>query len=262
MLRCFFEPSIDCIVKAVLDQRKIAHKSISHIVLVGGFAASDWLYNNVQTQLETQGLSVIRPDNHVNKAVSDGAISFYLDHFVRSRVSKVTYGNFCHIPYEPDHPAHKQRVKNTFTSVSGSRRISDAFDVILPKNTQVTETKEFRRSYFRESERKSDFKVAEFNVWCYRGQLIDPKWKDQDAVNYTKLCTIRVDLSHLPLAARSKPKGQPGTYYRLDYELVLLFGLTEMKAQVSWKEKQGGKDTEQRSSAKIIYDPDTTNDDL
>lgn len=48
-------------------------------------------------------------------------------------MSKVTYGNFCHIPFEPNNPDHKQRVKNTFTSVSGSKRISDAFDVILPK---------------------------------------------------------------------------------------------------------------------------------
>jgi len=133
--------------------------------------------------------------------------------------------------------------------------------LIVFQNTQVTETKEFRRSYFRESERKSDFKAAEFNIWCYRGQLKDPKWRDQDTANYTKLCTISVDLSHLPLAARSKAKGQSGSYYRLDYELVLLFGLTEMKAQVAWKERVLGKEVEQRSSTKIIYDPDTTNDD-
>ncbi|KAF9524963.1 hypothetical protein CPB83DRAFT_944651 [Crepidotus variabilis] len=265
----FFEPSINCVVKAVLDQRKNAHKSISHVVLVGGFAASDWLYTNIQSQLTPKGLNVIRPDNHVNKAVSDGAISFYLDHFVRTRVSKVTYGNFCHIPFEPTAPDHQQRIKNTFVSVSGSKRISDAFDVILPKNTQVTETKEFRKSYFRESENKGDFKSAEFYVWCYRGQLDEPKWKDQDTIgfswlnrfaspleNYTKLCTITVDLSHLPLQARPKATGR-GTFFRLDYEIVLLFGLTELKAQVAWKEKT----IEKRSATKIVYDPDTTNDE-
>lgn len=60
------------------------------------------------------------------------------------------------------------------------------------------------------------------------------------AENYTKLCTINVDLSHLPLTARPKATG-PGLFYRLDYEIVLLFGLTELKAQVAWKEKQGIK---------------------
>ena len=67
-----------------------------------------------------------------NKAVSDGAISFYLDHFVRTRVSKLTYGDFCHIPYDPSDSSHTSRVTKTFISISGSRRISDYFDVILP----------------------------------------------------------------------------------------------------------------------------------
>jgi len=53
--------------------------------------------------------------------------------------------------------------------------------------------------------------------------------------NYTRLCTIKVDLSHLPLPPLSKPSGE-GIYYRLDFEVILLFGLTELKAMVTWKE--------------------------
>ena len=68
-----------------------------------------------------------------NKALSDGALSFYHDHFVRTRVSKITYGNFCHIPFDPTSPDHQQRLSKIFTSVAGNRRISDSFDVILPK---------------------------------------------------------------------------------------------------------------------------------
>lgn len=252
----FFEPSVECIVKAVLDQRKVAHKPISHVVLVGGFAASDWLFNKVHEKLLPHGLNIIRPENHVNKAVSDGALSFYHDHFVRTRVSKITYGNFCHIPFDPAAPDHQQRLHKTFTSVSGNRRISDSFDVILPKNTQVSETKEFRKSYFRESESRNEFKGASFSVWCYRGAVASPKWKDVDTQNYTKLCTIEVDLSHLPLSPRFKASGS-GSFFRLDYDIVLMFGLTELKAVIAWK--QNG--VEKRSAAKIVYDPDTTNDD-
>ena len=81
----FFEPSIQCIIDSVLEQRKKAHKkftvSISyllsthggffdivdwqHIVLVGGFAASDWLYKQVSEALKKKGFSVVRPDHHV-----------------------------------------------------------------------------------------------------------------------------------------------------------------------------------------------------
>ena len=68
-----------------------------------------------------------------NKAVSDGAISFYLDHFVRTRVSKVTYGSFCSITYDPNLSDHRSRSHKVYTSVSGNKRISGSFDIILPK---------------------------------------------------------------------------------------------------------------------------------
>ena len=81
----FFQPSVDCIVKAVLEQKKSAHKTISvslytsfykyhfpihllyfqHVVLVGGFAASDWLFTKVYELLTPLGLNIFRPENQV-----------------------------------------------------------------------------------------------------------------------------------------------------------------------------------------------------
>jgi len=252
----FFQPSIDCIVEAVLEQKSSAHKTISHVVLVGGFAASNWLFSKVHELLIPAGLNVVRPENHVNKAVSDGAISFYVDHFVRTRVSKFTYGSFCHIPYDPSAPDHISRSHNVFISVSGAERITDFFDIILPKNTQVSEAKEFRKSFYTHSDSGADFRAVSFSLWCYRGNVATPKWKDVDTKNYTTLCTIEADLSRVPLIPRPKASGQ-GNFYRVDYDIVLLFGMTELNAQIAWKEN--GK--EKRSATNIVYDPDTTNDD-
>ncbi|PPQ65722.1 hypothetical protein CVT26_000339 [Gymnopilus dilepis] len=92
----FFEPSVDCVIRAVLEQRETARKPISHGVLVGDFAASDWLFNRVSESLSKHNLNILRPESHVSKAISDGAVLFYLDHYVRTPVSKVAYGNFCH----------------------------------------------------------------------------------------------------------------------------------------------------------------------
>ena len=55
------------------------------------------------------------------------------------------------------------------------------------------------------------------------------------ADNYTKLCTIEADLSRVPLHPKPKATGK-GTFYRVDYDIVLLFGMTELKALVAWKE--------------------------
>ncbi|KAF8805122.1 hypothetical protein BYT27DRAFT_7258239 [Phlegmacium glaucopus] len=252
----FFQPSVDCIVKAVLDQKRIAHKPIFHVVLVGGFAASDWLYTKIHDVLTPLGLNIVRPENHVNKAVSDGAISFYLDHFVKARVSKVTYGSVSYIPYDATASDHRARSHRMFTSVSGVTYVRDYFDIILPKDTQVSETKEFKKSYSRESESAADFRSGTFSVWCYRGDVATPKWTDVDPNNYTELCIIEADLSRVPLRPQRKPGGQ-GNFYRVDYDIVLLFGMTELKAHVAWKENGIDK----RSATKIVYDPDTTNDD-
>ena len=73
-----------------------------------------------------------------NKAVSDGAISFYLDHFVRTRVSKVTYGAFVTTEYDASAPEHRSRSHNVFASVSGEKRIPGFFDIILPKVSLLT----------------------------------------------------------------------------------------------------------------------------
>lgn len=80
----FFQPAIDCIVKAVQEQRHAAHKTISvsidsvmmilhsqlrqkiqHVIFVGGFGASDYLLNQVTKVLQPLGLSILRPESHV-----------------------------------------------------------------------------------------------------------------------------------------------------------------------------------------------------
>ena len=61
------------------------------------------------------------------------------------------------------------------------------------QDTQVSETTEFRKSFFRESQSKDEFKVASFTLWCYRGAVASPKWKDVDTrtslvLKITKCC--------------------------------------------------------------------------
>ena len=55
------------------------------------------------------------------------------------------------------------------------------------------------------------------------------------ADSYHKLCTIEADLSRAPILSIPKAKGR-GKFYRVDYDIVLLFGMTELKAQLAWTE--------------------------
>lgn len=68
-----------------------------------------------------------------NKAVSDGAISFYLDHYVRTRIAKVTYGSKVTVPYIDSDPEHVKRAALKFIDADGTPMLPHGFHVILPK---------------------------------------------------------------------------------------------------------------------------------
>jgi hypothetical protein len=57
--------------------------------------------------------------------------------------------------------------------------------------------------------------------------------------NYIKLYTIEADLSRAPLHTLPKATGK-GIFYRITYDIILLFGMTELKAQVAWMENVSG----------------------
>ncbi|KAF9444305.1 hypothetical protein P691DRAFT_807545, partial [Macrolepiota fuliginosa MF-IS2] len=141
----FFEPSIQCIIDGVLTQRRTSHESISNVFLVGGFAANDYLFKKVKEGLEPYGLRIFRPDTQINKVVADGAISGILDSPVRSRVTRYDVGTDCVIEYDPTIAEHVRREWKCIEWYTGEMVIPDRFSVILKRNTQVSETQEFRR---------------------------------------------------------------------------------------------------------------------
>ncbi|KAG7450059.1 uncharacterized protein BT62DRAFT_928843 [Guyanagaster necrorhizus] len=245
----FFGPSISDIIQAVNHQRSTSPKDISAVFLVGGFAASNFLYDKLRAHLQSVGINLSRPDSHVNKAVADGAVSFYIDHAVNSRMSRYTYGSKEFTSYERSMLEHRRRSDKAYVAANGELSLGDQFDVILPKGILVSETTEFRHTYHLYSETLQDLMSISDDVVCYRGSKKDPRWMDTDEAMYKVLCTITAN-THQAIKTLKPQRGQDGrTFYKLDYDVVLLFGLTELRAYVSWMHK--GK--EKRGPARIVY---------
>ena len=68
-----------------------------------------------------------------NKAVADGCISYFIDHFVTTRVARYAYGTDCDVLYDRDNIEHHQRASSAYVSLEGDFWIRNTFDVILPK---------------------------------------------------------------------------------------------------------------------------------
>lgn len=72
--------------------------------------------------------SIIR---YRNKAVADGAVSFYLDHFVSARISKHTHGIEIYAYYDAGDAEH--RARTTSVDAAGLLLVSGRFSDILNK---------------------------------------------------------------------------------------------------------------------------------
>ncbi|KAJ3738778.1 hypothetical protein DFH05DRAFT_1553084 [Lentinula detonsa] len=264
----FFQPSIDTISEAIVDQRRDARKVITTVLLVGGFAASPWMFSKLKDTFQQLGLSIYRPDTNVNKAVSDGGVSFYLDHFVGFRMARCSYGIHSSHIYESWNPEHQRR--GFFTSLDDRTLVKDSFSLILKKGIQITQAQEFRQSFqYTTSYRLRN--ISE-NILAYQGIDNNPSWIDVDPGAYLKihankpsLVSISTFQRCIPLLAQLLPMFQRLlrrflhlktrqasciTIHRLNFDIVLLFGLTELQAQIAWKENG----LEKRSPAKIVYE--------
>ncbi|KAL1700707.1 hypothetical protein EV121DRAFT_213598 [Schizophyllum commune] len=224
----FFQPSVTSITQAVHRQRREASLSGPLVFLVGGFAASSYLYTELQANLAPLGMQVFRPDNHtrvlMNKAVAEGGVLYVLDHRVSARVARFTYGICGVARYAQANPEHARRYHKSFIDAEGER------------GTLVTESQEFKNSFMRSYSSPSEVSSSQdTDIWVYRGDSKNPQWTDVDADNYVKICTVPANASN---AARnlSPIYNRHGVYYKFNFDVILLFGLTELKAQISWLE--------------------------
>ncbi|THH08786.1 hypothetical protein EW145_g2475 [Phellinidium pouzarii] len=145
----FFKPSVAASVAAIVDIVGESTVPITTVYLVGGFSA----------------MSPALTDKHSAKAVADGAISFYLDQFVTSRVARLSYGIPIHCDYDPKNTEHIRHKKD-------------------------------------------------FCIWP----------------------SVTADTSGLKALLQPMTSADGSPYWKIFFHFILMFGGTELSAQLSWNE--------------------------
>lgn len=83
-------------------------------------------------------MKIVVDPSYSNKAVSEGAVSFYLDHFVSARVVRSTYGVTCNVDFDSSNPEHLARARWRAVRPSGRVVLPNAFSSILTKVRQYS----------------------------------------------------------------------------------------------------------------------------
>ena len=117
------------------------------------------------------------------------------------------------------------------------------------QGTKVLEDREIRHNFSRSSE-DAPPKHASPGITKYTGAFENPEWKDVEPGRvftfpwylvksaqspkdkFETLCYVKADISSAPYTSQYTEDGEIG--YERKYGIILLVGLTELKAQVSW----------------------------
>ncbi|SJL14089.1 uncharacterized protein ARMOST_17544 [Armillaria ostoyae] len=233
----FFEPSASSIMREIDNQRLKARRSVSSIFLVGGFAESTWLFLKMRERVELFGMTLSRPANSpLNKAVADGAISFYIHNIVSARVAKYNYGLRMNTVFNSRDPEHARRKGQVYTRPDGEKALGGQYSIILPKDVRVSKTQEFRHSFKRLYQNVSHMNTIRIDMLCYLGDKSDPRWMETEPGNYSVLFTVTANTGKAAKALKPLRQKKRGFYYRFDYDIIIFFGRTELKAQICWME--------------------------
>ncbi|KAI9573815.1 hypothetical protein HD554DRAFT_2012318 [Boletus coccyginus] len=237
-----FDGSISAVINAFEQQRNYVTMPITMAFLIGGFGASNWFWSQLQLSRPSRvyvcilsGYGRVLSTRYSHKAVPDGALSFLVDHLVKSRVARATFGTNFADSVNEENPEHLSRRETWYTSAAGHLIVPKAFRGILRKGVQANELKEFRCPFSLFGTTQSEFGVSKLSILCYRGTLLDPRWIDH---SFSTLCHVCFDVREAAktLTPRRKMSGQAGFYYGLDFDVIISFGSTEFSAQVAWKE--------------------------
>ncbi|KAH8110514.1 hypothetical protein DFH11DRAFT_1514361 [Phellopilus nigrolimitatus] len=234
----FFKPSIAASVTAIVDLINESQIPITTVYLVGGFSASPYVTTQLKVHLERFNISVTCPDGQTAKAVADGAISFYLDQYVTSRIARFSYGMEFSWAFDPSNLEHKRRETTAVIWPSGRKMLPGGFNTALRKGSRVDKETEFRLACCNELTSLGQLSSKTVDLFVYRGAGASPAWKDE-FVNkdlLARLCTITADTSGLKKQLVPSLDVNRNRYWRLYFDLIILFGGTELKAQIGWIE--------------------------
>ncbi|KAG8929074.1 hypothetical protein FRC01_004906 [Tulasnella sp. 417] len=229
-----FEPSVAAAVSAI--RKHLAGRRGAHVFLVGGFAASPWMLSETRRRLKASGVKteVKRADSNTAKAVSHGAVAFYLDRNVTERRMRHTYGISVYPGYNPLDPEHKARTHNLTTdSISGITYIMGGFSTLVEKGQLVKVDSEYRKSVDGASHRTPAATVWDQHLERYNGNRENITFIDMDPNAFEDIGFFRCEL---PASAMTKRPGRQGSYHAVNFEIVITLGTVEIKAHVEWEE--------------------------
>jgi hypothetical protein len=245
----FFEPWVEQIIESV--KKQMEGFRVDHILLVGGFGDSPYLRRRFRQTSSFQNSAITLANDSAAKAVAEGAAIWYIQHSVVARATRFSYGIHAREAFSNSNPMHRGR---KVERSSGGDHVAGVWDEIVPRgeiiNTNETRTRHYWEHFDSPTPNLSTYTVP---MLVYTAETDEKPYFCHDDTgrmmeDFSAACVVEGDLSNMrdSLVQRT---GKNGPYWKLEFDVGILFGSTELQAIMIWKDANG---VEHRSPATVI----------
>ncbi|KIM23486.1 hypothetical protein M408DRAFT_262258 [Serendipita vermifera MAFF 305830] len=241
-------PIFDAVINRILVSCSgdIIKQKSEYVLLVGGFGESSYLRKILSQKLIPYGIMVLTVGPCVKQAAAEGAIISHIKQVVVARAARATFGGCVRSLYDKN--LHRERRDAIEVYADGNERVDGAFHVWITKGTVLQGTFAHKLSYHvawdatATSKAELVHKLGEIGieVFAWEGGNI-PIWcKDEHGkiLNGMRLiCTLNANLSALAGGLQTMTGRNETRFYRVDYDVCVYFGGTQLRAKLQWREK-------------------------
>jgi hypothetical protein len=205
-----FEPVVMKVLSLIREQLTAA-KQCSAIFMVGGFGASTYLLDRVKQEFSDTVKTISAPHKPEVAVVCGAVYAGLRPKSITARVSRRCYGVDCDMPFQEGvDPIGLKRHK-----IQGVY-CTDRFSVFVTKGQKIQVNECVTRSYHLVKQNGNDIGASSFRIYAINGQ--PPR--------YT---TGLLELAEILLPGVFKPSDPVS--HKVDIEMKMYFGLTEIKAE-------------------------------
>jgi hypothetical protein len=246
-MNSFFAPWVDDIIASVKGQL-CGHK-VERLILIGGFGDSPYLRERFRDEFKE--LTLTLANDRSSEVVSDGAVIWHVSNSVTARASRFTYGVPKQCVYQSSNEMHRGRkvVKRKAGNI-----IEGVWDPVVRKGEVRDEKYSVQRPLWQSfASRQVDLSNMQLILFAHlEDKESDPYFvlddKGTPCDGFTPVCAIKADMAGMEKAMKAK-WSLTGRSWRLNYQVALSFGGTELRAWIVWKDRLGN---EQRGPASVV----------
>ncbi|KAG8805754.1 hypothetical protein FRC17_005350, partial [Serendipita sp. 399] len=173
------------------------------------------------------------------KAAAEGAAIWFSKQLVRGRAARYTFGINAGVPF--DEEKHRDHHARSYIDAAGVKRLR-IFDPLIAKGSVLSDDWEkvtnHHRSYTSLPTELGSF-TSTIYAWSGQGEA---HWvqtlQDNDKLvpGMRIFCKLKADFSPLRPSLKMQTGSNNGTFWRIDYQIVLSFKRSVLQARLRWFE--------------------------